>query len=313
MLKGNRLYIATALFLTVGSGVAFAGDWPTYHADAARTGYTSEALPANLAPLWTYKGAHPPRPAWPDEPSMLFDPGYAPVSDGHSLYFGSSADCKIYALDAATGKERWTFFTVGPVRFAPALWKDCVFAVSDDGQLYCLSAKDGKLLWKKRGGPGSGRMVLGNERMISKWPARGGPVVVDDIVYFGAGIWPADGVYIYALEAESGKEVWVNDQSGYIKIGQPHRGGVRGNAAVSSQGHLVVAGDKLIVPVGRSAPAVFNRADGKLLYFHIGARSGSLVAVVDSMFLTGENAFQVAGGHRLGSMPTRGRTLPRRL
>ena len=28
------------------------------------------------------------------------------------------------ALDAASGKVRWTFYTDGPVRFAPAIWKD---------------------------------------------------------------------------------------------------------------------------------------------------------------------------------------------
>ena len=62
------------------------------------------------------------------------------------MFFGSSADGRVVALDAATGRERWTFFTDAPVRFAPAVWKDRVFAVSDDGYLYCLAAADGALI-----------------------------------------------------------------------------------------------------------------------------------------------------------------------
>jgi outer membrane protein assembly factor BamB len=64
------------------------------------------------------------------------------------LFYGSSADCKIYALDAATGRLRWSLFTDGPVRFAPAVWHDRVFVISDDGHLYCLAASDGSLLWR---------------------------------------------------------------------------------------------------------------------------------------------------------------------
>jgi outer membrane protein assembly factor BamB len=311
-LSSGGLLLTTAALLLAASGSARGGAWPMYRADAGRGGYTSEKLPARLALQWVYKPAHPPVPAWPDEPRMpsriTFDRANHVVSDGKSIYFGSSADCKIYALDAASGRERWTFFTGGPVRFAPALWKDKLFAVSDDGYLYCLAAKDGKLLWKKRGGP-SGRMVLGNERMISKWPARGGPVVVGDVVYFGAGIWPNDGVYIYALNAASGEVIWINDKSGSLKTPQPHRGGTT-TSGYSCQGYLAVAGDKLFVPAGRSVPAAFNRADGKLLYYHLakygdangGATGGSPTAAVDSYLFNGNSVFAAADGKRIKSL-----------
>jgi outer membrane protein assembly factor BamB len=302
MSQRNRLFAVLAMAMVTLSAVARAGGWPMYRADAGRTGYTSEKLPAKLSLRWTYKSAHPPVPAWPMKGRISFDRAQHLVSDGRTLYFGSSADCKVYALDAATGRVRWTFFTGAPVRFAPALWKDRVLAVSDDGYLYCLSAADGKLLWKKRGGP-SGRMVLGNGRMICKWPARGGPVVVGDTVYFGAGIWPADGIYIYALEAATGKTVWVNDKSGAIPTKQPHRGGIRGNAAVSCQGYLVAAGDKLFVPTGRSVVAAFNRADGKLLYYHLAryhkGLGGSAAAVVDSRLFNSGGMFDTANGDRI--------------
>jgi outer membrane protein assembly factor BamB len=309
--------VALPVFILAGGGArARAAGWPTYRADASRSGYTDERVAAKLSLHWVHKTAAP-TPAWPGDPRVPFDRAYQPVSDGKTVLFGSSADCKVHALDAATGRELWSFFTGAPVRFAPTIWKDPstgsgqgrAFAVSDDGHLYCLALKDGKLLWKKRGGPRN-RMVLGNQRMISKWPARGGPVVVGDVVYFGAGIWPADGIYIYALKAESGETVWVNEESGSIRTGQPHRGGVRGESAVSSQGYLVAAGDKLFVPTGRSVPAAFNRADGKLLYFHLGrygdanggATGGTAASVADSMLLTGNGAFDTASGNRVKPM-----------
>ena len=49
------------------------------------------------------------------------------------VYFGSSADDKVYCLDARDGQVRWTFFTEGPVRLAPTVVGERVYAGSDDG------------------------------------------------------------------------------------------------------------------------------------------------------------------------------------
>ena len=137
---------------------------------------------------------------------MEYDRAFQPIIVGDLVLFGSSADDQVYALDAKSGRVAWRFFTGGPVRFAPAAWKDRVFVVSDDGHLYALALSDGKVLWKHRACPGPQR-VLGNERMISHWPARGGPVVVDDKVYYSGGIWPSDGVFLHALDAATGRSV----------------------------------------------------------------------------------------------------------
>ena len=161
------------IIVTLSVQPIFAADWPTYRADAARSGYSSENLPEKLTVHWTLHPHNSPQPAWqaPDT-RMPFDYAYhAVVSDG-LLFYGSSADCAIHALNTSTGDERWLFITDSPVRFAPAIWKQRVYAVSDDGVLYCLSAPDGRLLWSKRGGPDE-RMILGNDRMVSKWPAMG--------------------------------------------------------------------------------------------------------------------------------------------
>jgi len=99
--------------------------------------------------------------------------------------------------------------------------------------VYALHAADGKLLWKQRGGPNN-QMLLGNDRLVSRWPARGGPVVMDDLVYFAAGIWPFMGIFIHALDARTGKVVWTNDGDGSIFIKQPHNADSFAGVAPSS-------------------------------------------------------------------------------
>jgi outer membrane protein assembly factor BamB len=248
---------------------AAAADWPTYRGDAQRSGYTQERLPAKLSLQWTYKSTHPPIPAWPRDDRMLFDRASDVVVSGGVAIFASSSDCQVIALDAATGAPRWTFFTDAPVRFAPAIWRDKAFVVSDDGMLYCLSVADGKLLNQWRGGP-TDELLLGNSRMVSRWPARGGPVIRDGIVYYAAGIWQSEGIYLFALDAETGKMVWTNDDAGRIYMPQPH-GGANANSGISAQGYLVALDNELIVPTGRAVPAGFSRQTGKFLYYHLQA------------------------------------------
>ena len=147
----RKLSFAVLTLWALVQGVA-AADWPMVGADPGRTGYSAQELPATLSLVWTYQATHAPMPAWPRSDRQPFDRAYQPVIAAGTLYFGSSADGKVYALDAATGKERWSFVTGGPVRFAPAVARERVYAVSDDGFLYCLAAADGKVLWQKRGG-----------------------------------------------------------------------------------------------------------------------------------------------------------------
>jgi len=274
-----------------------ADDWPMAGGDAQRSGRSRQDLAPDLTLRWTSRALPAPMPAWPSSDRLTYDRANVPVAAGGRIFIGSSADGTVRALDAAAGRELWSFFTGGPVRFAPAVWKDRLFAVSDDGHLYCLQASDGRLLWKKRGGPAE-RWVLGNDRLISQWPARGGPVVADDTVYFAAGIWPSDGIYLYALDAGSGRVKWCNDQSGSIYMPQPH-GGANAESGVSAQGALVVAGDYLLVPTGRAVPAAFQRSDGAFKYFHLqqnGSKGGASTLAVDGLFINGGLLFDIATG-----------------
>ena len=172
--------------------------------------------------------------AWPDPFRLVnrMDFDYAPALAiaGGLVCFGSSADDTVRALDAKTGEEKWHFITGGPVRFAPQIGKGRVYFASDDGFVYCLEAATGKLVWKFIAAPYDERIV-GNHRMISRWPIRAGVLVADGVVYAVAGMWPGEGVFVHALEAETGTPLWCNDTVG----GTP-------------QGALLLGGDVLLVP-----------------------------------------------------------------
>jgi len=284
-----------------------ANDWPQFRADAARTGYTSDNLPADLTLRWVYRSKQAPRPAWQGQDTrMTFDYAHhAVIADG-VVFFAGSADNKVHALDLATGMPKWSYFTEGPLRFAPAFWKGRLYVSCDDGYLYCLSAKTGRLLWKKRGGP-IGDMLLGNGRMISRWPIRGAATILDDILYVCAGIWPSEGIYLYALDPKTGRQLWVNDSSGTLMMNQPH-GGARARSGVSAQGYLAALADTLLVPTGRALPAAFDRRDGKFRYFHLQkygqTRPGPFVVAANGMTFTGNAAFALDSGQlQFGKIP----------
>jgi len=277
-----------------------------YRADPARSGYTSDPLPQNLELRWVYRSQTAPTPAWPSSSRITFDFAYQPIIVGDTVIFGSSAEDKVVAVHASSGKPRWVFFTGGPVRFAPAAWQDRLFVASDDGHLYAIRADDGTLLWKHRGGPNE-RMCLGNERMISRWPARGGPVVMDDTVYYAAGIWPSEGVYLHALTARTGEVLWTNDSAGSLYLPQPH-GGANAHSGVPPQGYLLATEERLFVPTGRAVPAAFGRADGQFEYYRLqqnGSIGGSRAMVADRFVVNGGCFLERATGN-LGARAGRG-------
>ena len=235
-----------------------ASDWPTYQHDNSRSGVAGESLLTPFTEGWVHRSKHEPRPAWRGEAKwdgynkvydmksrQGFDYAYHTVIANGLLYFGSSADDKIYCLDAKTGKEKWIFFTEGPVRLAPTIADGRVFVGSDDGHAYCLDAATGKLIWKTRLGPKDYR-IPGNGRIISRWPLRTGIVVIDNLAYCAAGMFPAEGIYISAVDVRDGKIRWQQKQGD-----------------LPAQGYLLASHTRLYVPAGRNNPVVLNRSDGK--------------------------------------------------
>lgn len=231
-------------------------DWPTYRGDAGRTATTLEAGPELLRLAWRLASAAPPRPAWPPpadrsywqrldsiNPRITDDHAFHPVASGGTVYFASSADDTLRAMDAATGAVRWRFTADGPLRYAPAVAEGRVFVGGDDGCVACLDAVSGELLWRRRIAD-EDRRIPGNGRLISDMPVRTGLVVRDGAVYVAAGLFPSQGVFAAALDAATGDFLW------------------RRPLDASPQGYLLLSEDRLFVPTGRGSPIVLDRASG---------------------------------------------------
>jgi len=258
-----RLVILASLIM-VSASIANADDWPTYRRDNQRTAISAETIAAPLSTEWVFTPLHAPSHAWGDPqpkvvegnlelPRMRFDDTFHVAAVGSSIYFASSSDNKVYCLDARSGQIRWEFCTNGPVRLAPTVSSGKVYAGSDDGKVYCLDAKTGRVVWTFQAAPGH-QYILGNGKMISLWPVRTGVVVDEGVAYFGAGVFPAEGMCLYAVNATNGKLIWSNDGYGKGGLGD-----------VSPQGYIAASKDHLFVASGRTMPATFNRKDGKFV------------------------------------------------
>ena len=257
---GRAICITVIVVVSIATANnAWGEDWPSYRRDSQRSAVTSESLSFPLSAGWSFQPQHEPRRAWPrnfrENPwtkdkirtLLTFDHAFHAVAAEGAVFFGSSADHKIYCLDAATGRPRWEFFTEGPIRCAPTVWEGNVYTGSDDGWLYCLAAATGDLLWKHRAGPTDERLP-GNEQIISRWPIRSGVVVEDGVAYCAAGQFPhREGCFLSAVDATTGNPVWTEE------INQV------------SQGYLLASQQRLCVPAGKMPPQIYSRASGKLL------------------------------------------------
>ncbi len=232
--------------------------------DPGRTAATTQKMPAEPRLIWS-RGLPPLRPAF-KEPRLQFDRSYEPVAAGKRLLVGSSREDCVIAFDTDTGAELWRALADGPVRFAPVIVGETAIFGSDDGVVRCVKLADGNEVWQKRAVP-SNRLLLGNQRLISVWPVRGGPVAKDGRVYFAAGVWPLEGTFVFCCDAATGAEIWRNDRCSYLYGVHPHATEAMGGLA--PQGYLLIDGDDLIVPCSTAYPARLDLKNGTIKEFEL--------------------------------------------
>ncbi|MCP3979405.1 MAG: PQQ-binding-like beta-propeller repeat protein [bacterium] len=110
----------------------------------------------------------------------------------HGTVFVGSANGKLYAIDADTGKEKWQFKTGARIRSTPVIHQERVYVGSWDHHLYALNVEDGKQAWSFD----TGGIVQST------------PTVGDGRVYVGS-----RNPKIFALDAANGKKVWEHEHA----------------------------------------------------------------------------------------------------
>jgi outer membrane protein assembly factor BamB len=103
------------------------------------------------------------------------------------IYHGSR-DGIFYAIDDKTGKELWRFRTERDeaIDSIPLMYKNRIYFGAGDSNFYCLTM-EGKEIWRFR----------------ASYNIYTSPVVLNNIIYFNS-----MDCHMYALDADTGEEVW---------------------------------------------------------------------------------------------------------
>jgi outer membrane protein assembly factor BamB len=106
--------------------------------------------------------------------------------------FVTTGFAAVFCLDPNDGKEIWTSLVSAPIRGAPLVFGDRVFAISIDNKLHAMAAVDGSDLWNFAGLQEVAGYVGGNS------PAGSGEFVVA----------PFTSGELVGLRIDSGRPVW---------------------------------------------------------------------------------------------------------
>ncbi len=115
-----------------------AGDWPAYQHDHARSGFTRNTVPSAIKLAWQTQVVRDQLPT-------------APIVVGDTVFVADRSGM-IQAIDA-DGKPTWNVPVGGPIYYPPTFDKGRLFVGSADGRVYALEAASGRLLWSYRVAP----------------------------------------------------------------------------------------------------------------------------------------------------------------
>ena len=177
-------------------------DWPMFQHDPARTGLSGDDVAPPLKLAWR---------------RVLGGTIHlsSPVVAGSTVYIGVADEenrgrAGIYAMDAASGEEKWHYPTSSSVRSTVAVASNLVYGTTIQRDVFAVDAKTGSFKWK---------YSLGSPLVQ---PLCTSPVVADNVVFVGTA------ASFVALDAATGTLVWRAKSMGNNEdscLGSPAVGG----------------------------------------------------------------------------------------
>lgn len=270
--------LLSSLILAAAASFAVATDWPQWRGPN-RDGISTEKgllkeWPKGGPPLaWRIKGLGSGMSSVAIAGGRLFTQG-ARKNDGQRGVY-------VTALDLGAGKELWaTAITTGSSpepNGTPTVDGALVYAVGKNGDLACLEAASGKLVWKKNFGADFGG------KMMSGWGYSESPLVDGDRLICVPGAADAG---IVALHKKTGELIWKSEAPSFGGKGQD---GAGYTGVVISYG----AGVKQYVTLmGRGLVGV-RASDGKFLWGYNRIANGT--ADIPTPIVKGDFVFGSSG------------------
>ena len=213
----NRLEKGPAYGTDLSAPKVVDTDWATYRHDVSRSGSTTAAGPVKLTKLWAQVIADrvPETVAleWKQKDGGRLS---SPVVAGGLAFVADSDHHRVLAIDAVTGKRRWSFSTAGRIDCPPTINRGLCLFGSHDGYVYCVTAAEGQLIWRRRAEPDNRRIVAYGQLEAAR-PVTGGVLVSNGLAYFVTGRHSASdgGILVQTVEPKTGKLVWAEQVTGH--------------------------------------------------------------------------------------------------
>ena len=177
-MKQSRLLLTSFFCLIFLSGCSWLGDKDDAALEPAELVKFEQTVALNRQ--WSANVGSAARKYWAN---------LEPVASGDSI-FTSDHEGRVTALDASSGKRRWSVDLAVPVSGGVGYGAGLVLLGTIEGQIYALDAQDGSLLWTTE---------VSSEVVAS--PAANNQIVVAHTI----------DNRLFALDASTGEELWQHD------------------------------------------------------------------------------------------------------
>jgi hypothetical protein len=185
----------------------------------------------------------------------------SPVAAGGLVVVAASDLRRVVAVEASTGRHRWTYEAGGRIDGPPSIVEGLCLFGAHDGWVTALRLADGSVEWRLRAAPAESRIVAYGQ-IESPWPVVGSVLVDGGLAFAVAGRHPtADGgVRVLAIRPKTGEVAWEKVIDNLDAITRWYGGTLQGSKVKVGVDFepvdlLVRDGDRVAMSRWRFAPA----------------------------------------------------------
>ncbi len=187
---------------------SFEAQWPTLLGNAQRTASSQSKLARTLKAKWTANAVEHRSDALDSDrrhSERHLGALSAPVVGGGLVVVAAPESHGVIALDEETGEVRWSYRAGGKIDSPPTLARGLAVFGCDDGAVYALRLKDGKLVWRFVAAPTDGLAML-HGHLSSSFPVPGSVTILGNAVIAVAGQHTdLGGLHVWSLDLTTGR------------------------------------------------------------------------------------------------------------